>query len=52
MDSLAQDHFSQLMEAIKDLCDAVGNQASADVKARITDLQTDVNNFNEPRPEA
>ena len=49
MEGLTKNHLDQLMVAIQDLCDAVGNQASAAVKTRVTDLKTDLGNYDEPR---
>ncbi|MHA2047164.1 MAG: hypothetical protein ACW99G_20420 [Candidatus Thorarchaeota archaeon] len=49
MNDLAKDHIYQLMESVKDLCDAVGNQSANAVKTRVTDIQTDLNNLDEPR---
>jgi hypothetical protein len=51
MEGLTKNHLDQLMVAIQDLCDAVGNQASAAVKTRVTDLKTDLGNYDEPRPD-
>ena len=49
MNDLAKDHLYQLMESVKELCDAVGNQLANAVKTRVTDIQTDLNNLDEPR---
>ena len=52
MDDLSKDYLYQTMESLKDLCDAVNTQGARDIKSRLTDLQTDLNNNDNPRPEA
>jgi hypothetical protein len=51
MDDLSKDYLYQTMESLKDLCDAVNTQGARDIKSRLTDLQTDLNNNDNPRPE-
>ena len=51
MDYLSKDYLYQTMESLKDLCDAVNTQGAAAIKSRLTDLQTDLNNNDNPRPE-
>ena len=51
MDDLSKDYLYQTMESLKDLCDAVNTQGARDIKSRLTDLQTDLNNLDNPRPE-
>ena len=50
MNDLAKDHIYQLMESVKDLCDAVGNQSANAVKTRINTIQTDLTNLANPTP--
>lgn len=49
MNDLAKNHICQLMEAVKALCDAVGNQAATSIKDRIVAIEEDLVNGNEPR---
>ena len=51
MDDLSKDYLYQTMESLKGLCDAVNTQGARDIKSRLTDLQTDLNNNDNPRPE-
>jgi len=51
MDGLSQDYIYQTMESLKSLCDAVNTQEARNIKSRLTDLQTDLNNQANPRPE-
>ena len=52
MDDLSKDYLYQTMESLKGLCDAVNTQGARDIKSRLTDLQTDLNNNDNPIPEA
>ena len=51
MDDLSKDYIYQTMESLKGLCDAVNTQGARDIKSRLTDLQTDLGNNDNPRPE-
>jgi len=51
MDGLSQDYIYQTMESLKSLCDAVNTQEARNIKSRLTELQTDLNNQDNPRPE-
>ena len=51
MDDLSKDYLYQTMESLKSLCDAVNTQEARNIKSRLTDLQTDLNNQDNPRPE-
>ena len=51
MDDLSKDYFYQTMESLKNLCDSVNTQEARNIKSRLTDLQTDLNNQANPRPE-
>ena len=52
MEDLSKDYLYQTMESLKDLCDAVNTTEARNIKSRLTDLQTDLNNLDNPRPEA
>ena len=51
MDDLSKDYLYQTMESLKNLCDLVNTQEARNIKSRLTDLQTDLNNQDNPRPE-
>ena len=51
MDDLSKDYLYQTMESLKKLCDSVNTQEARNIKSRLIDLQTDLNNQSNPRPE-
>tara|TARA_Y100000114_G_scaffold51894_2_gene47420 strand:+ start:15325 stop:15486 length:162 start_codon:yes stop_codon:yes gene_type:complete len=51
MEDLSKDYLYQIMESLKGLCDAVSTTEARDIKSRLIDLQTDLNNLDNPRPE-
>ena len=52
MEDLSKDYIYQTMESLKNLCDAVNTAEARNIKSRLTDLQTDLDNLDNPRPEA
>ena len=51
MDDLSKDYIYQTMESLKNLCDAVSTQEARNIKSRLADLQVDLTNNENPRPE-